>query len=72
MPHTMFDLSGRVALITGAGRGMGLGVARIARAPGRKGGRQRLFRRPCANGAGLLAEGLQAVAVPGDITRPEV
>ena len=73
MPHTMFDLSGRVALITGAGRGMGLGVARTLGRLGAKVAVNDYFAdRAQAAVQGLLAEGLQAVAVPGDITRPEV
>ena len=73
MPHTMFDLSGRVALITGAGRGMGLGVARTLGRLGAKVAVNDSFAdRAQAAAQGLLAEGLQAVAVPGDITRPEV
>ena len=73
MPHTMFDLSGRVALITGAGRGMGLGVARTLGRLGAKVAVNDYFAdRAQAAAQGLLAEGLQAVAVPGDITRPEV
>lgn len=73
MPRTMFDLSGRVALITGAGRGMGLGVARTLGRLGAKVAVNDYFAdRAQAAAQGLLAEGLQAVAVPGDITRPEV
>jgi len=69
----MFDLSGRVALITGAGRGMGLGVARTLGRLGAKVAVNDYFAdRAQAAAQGLLAEGLQAVAVPGDITRPEV
>ena len=67
------DLSGRVALITGAGRGMGLGVARTLGRLGAKVAVNDYFAdRAQAAAQGLLAEGLQAVAVPGDITRPEV
>ena len=71
MPELRFD--GCVALITGAGRGMGLGVARTLGRLGAKVAVNDYFAdRAQAAAQGLLAEGLQAVAVPGDITRPEV
>lgn len=72
-PQRMFNLDGRVALITGAGQGMGLGVAR---ALGRQGARVLVndYHADRAEAAvtALRAEGLQVAAAPGDITQASV
>lgn len=65
----LFDLSGRVALVTGAGQGMGLG---IVRALATQGARVLLndyhADRAQAATAALRAQGLEVSAAPGDIT----
>lgn len=70
---SLFDLRGRVALVTGAGRGMGLGVARaLARQGARVAVNDYFADRADAAMKALVDDGLQACAAPGDITRPEV
>lgn len=65
----LFDLSGRIALVTGAGQGMGLG---IVRALATQGARVLLndyhAERAHQSAAALRADGLQVTAAPGDIT----
>lgn len=65
----LFDLSGRVALVTGAGQGMGLG---IVRALATQGARVLLndyhADRAQAAAAALREQGLEVSAAPGDIT----
>ncbi|MBU6257077.1 MAG: SDR family NAD(P)-dependent oxidoreductase [Burkholderiales bacterium] len=69
----MFDLSGRVALVTGAGQGMGLGVARALARQGAKVAINDYYgERAEAAVAALRGEGLQAMAAPGDITQAPV
>lgn len=65
----MFDLHGKVALVTGAGQGMGLGVARALAIQGARVVINDLFSdRAEQAAAGLRAEGLDAHAAAGDIT----
>lgn len=65
----LFDYSGRVVLVTGAGQGMGLG---IARALGSLGARVLIndfyAERAEAAAQSLRADGCEALAAPGDIT----
>ena len=65
----LFDLSGRVALVTGAGQGMGLG---IVRALATQGARVLLndyhADRAQAAASALREQGLEVSAAPGDIT----
>ncbi|MBP0047463.1 SDR family oxidoreductase [Marinobacterium sp. AK62] len=67
----MFSLKGKTALVTGAGRGMGLGVAR---ALARQGARVAIndFYQDRANQAAeqLHQEGFDAIGVAADITDP--
>lgn len=67
--NKLFDLSGRVALVTGAGQGMGLG---IVRALATQGARVLLndyhADRAQAAAAALREQGLEVSAAPGDIT----
>ncbi len=65
----LFDLGGRVALVTGAGQGMGLGIVRALAVQGA----QVLLNdfhadRAAAAAARLREEGLEVVPAPGDIT----
>lgn len=64
-----FDLAGQVALITGGGTGLGLGMARCLVAAGARvvlvGRRENELQRACAELGG------QALAVAGDVTRLE-
>lgn len=66
-PKSAFDLTGQVALITGGGTGLGLGMARCLAASGAKvvlvGRRETELRAAC------IAIGPSAFALPGDITR---
>jgi NAD(P)-dependent dehydrogenase (short-subunit alcohol dehydrogenase family) len=69
----LFDLGGRTALVTGAGRGMGVGIARTLGRLGAKVAVNDFFAdRADATAQALAGEGLQVRAAPGDITRPEV
>ena len=65
----LFDLTGRIALVTGSGQGMGLG---IVRALATQGARVLLndfhADRAEAAAAALRADGLEVTAAPGDIT----
>ena len=64
----MFDLSGRKALITGAGQGMGFGIANALAANGATVFINDLY----ADRAEKAASEIGATALPGDITDPVV
>ena len=65
----LFKLTGRVALVTGAGQGMGVGVARaLARQGARVAVNDLVPERAEATVRLLQGEGLQVLAVPADIT----
>lgn len=70
--HGLFDLTGRVALITGGSRGLGL---QIAEALGEFGARVVLAARKAdelaAAVAHLAGAGIEAVAIPTDLRAPE-
>lgn len=69
----MFRLDGRVALVSGAGRGMGLGVARALAAQGAKVVVNDYFPDRAAAAVQALREsGLTVCAAPGDITQVDV
>jgi NAD(P)-dependent dehydrogenase (short-subunit alcohol dehydrogenase family) len=67
----MFDLHGKIALVTGAGRGMGCGIARCL---GRQGAALLIndfFPERAENAvAELRAGGIRAEAAQGDVTNP--
>lgn len=68
----VFDLTGRVAVVTGGGRGLGLG---FARALGQAGASVVLVGRDQVTGAQareqLVADGLSAVFQQADVTQPD-
>ena len=65
----LFDLSGRVALVTGAGQGLGGGIARaLARQGARVAVNDLHPERAQATVDELRSQGLQALAAPGDVT----
>lgn len=68
----LFDYSNRVVLITGAGQGMGFGIAQTLAALGATVLINDFFEeRADAAAARLKASGLRAIAAPGDITQAE-
>jgi len=64
----MFNLTGRTALVTGAGQGMGLGIAQALAAAGAKVYLNDLH----ADRAEAAAKSIGAIALPGDITDPSI
>lgn len=72
MATKLFDLSGRLALVTGCGQGIGVGIARHL---GRQGARvlvnDIVEQRSDETAAGLQREGITADSVPFDVTRRE-
>lgn len=69
----LFDLSGRVALVTGAGQGMGLGIVRALATQGARVLLNDFYvDRARDAAAALRAQGLEVSAAPGDITAPGV
>ena len=68
-PKAAFDLAGQVALVTGGGTGLGLGMARCLAASGARvvlvGRRETELRAACT------VIGPNAFALPGDVTRLE-
>ena len=69
----LFNLSGRVALVTGSGQGMGLGAVRALCRQGARVVINDFYpERAESAAAALTAEGFSVCAAPGDITLPEV
>ncbi|MCK0508043.1 SDR family NAD(P)-dependent oxidoreductase [Aromatoleum anaerobium] len=69
----LFDIEGRVALVTGSGRGMGLGIVRALATQGAKVVVNDYFPERVEQAvAALRAEGFEVCAAPGDITKAEV
>jgi 3-oxoacyl-[acyl-carrier protein] reductase len=65
----MFELHGRVALVTGAGQGAGAGIAAtLARAGAAVGVNDLVPERAAATAAAIAADGGRAVAAPFDVT----
>lgn len=68
----MFELTGRVALVTGAGQGMGVGIACALAAQGARVAVNDLVEERAAETAGkITAEGGEAIPVAFDVTRIE-
>ncbi|MBR9830261.1 MAG: SDR family oxidoreductase, partial [Oceanospirillales bacterium] len=73
MSQKLFELDGQVALVTGAGQGMGLGVARSLATQGARVVVNDYYpERAESAAAQLRSEGFEACAAPGDITSAEV
>ncbi len=71
MYQPLFTLTGKRALVTGAGRGMGLGIARaLARQGARVAVNDALPERAREAAECLVNEGHDALAAPADITDP--
>lgn len=69
----LFDLTGRVALVTGSGQGMGLGIVRALATQGARVVVNDYYAERAEKSVeALQAEGFQVCAAPGDITLPEV
>ena len=69
----LFNLNGRVALVTGSGQGMGLGAVRALCRQGARVVINDFYpERAESAAAALKAEGFSVCAAPGDITLPEV
>ena len=70
--RNLFDLAGRVALVTGGSRGLGL---QIASALGEMGAKLAITARKADEleqaRATLAAQGMEVLAVPGDLSRPD-
>ena len=72
MSAAMFDLSGKVALVTGASGGLGLHFARTLAAAGARVALAARRREQLeANVAAIAGAGPEAVAVAMDVTEPE-
>ena len=68
--QTTFDLSGRVALVTGAGRGIGKTIAQILAQQGMRVGMSDVDADLLADAAAELKnQGLAVLALPGDVSR---
>lgn len=73
MDQKLFELDGLVALVTGAGQGMGLGVARALATQGARVVVNDYYPERAEQAvAQLRAEGFAVCAAPGDITLAEV
>ncbi|MDX1465055.1 MAG: SDR family NAD(P)-dependent oxidoreductase [Halomonas sp.] len=71
MSTPLFSQAGRTALVTGAGRGMGLGIARTLARQGARVAVNDFYPERAREAAAILeAEGAEALAVPADITDP--
>lgn len=69
MSHEIFSLKGQVALVTGAGRGMGVGIARMLGKLGAKVAINDLYpERAEATAQELQSQGIEAFAAPFDVT----
>ncbi|MGA0705558.1 MAG: SDR family NAD(P)-dependent oxidoreductase [Steroidobacteraceae bacterium] len=67
--NRLFDYTGRVALVTGAGQGMGLGIVRALATQGARVLLNDFYGdRAEAAAADLRASGLEVIAAPADIT----
>ncbi|UTW12328.1 SDR family NAD(P)-dependent oxidoreductase [Marinobacterium rhizophilum] len=73
MSQKLFELEGLVALVTGAGQGMGLGVARALATQGARVVVNDYYSERAEQAVTQLrAEGFTVCAAPGDITLPDV
>lgn len=69
MTHSLFDLTGKVALLTGATRGMGLAMAQAMAEAGARVVVSSNETEACATvSAQLRAQGLEAIGIPCDVS----
>jgi NAD(P)-dependent dehydrogenase (short-subunit alcohol dehydrogenase family) len=69
MPSALFDLTGKVALLTGATRGIGLSIATEMARAGARVAISSNEPQPCREvAAGLRAQGLDVIGIPCDVS----